>query len=296
MHLTGELAGGMLAAIEHACSGFVAQLPALPYWLSLNCWWVIGSFLISVWLGVFGVKDAMSKGHAITLAVALAGLSLLGWFSLAKQNEENARQSAMLAAMNSTQGKIQQSVLNIKNCPVLNCPGVTRQPIAPSIVQPAQHADIEVDSFTWGKSDQNKTANSFTVNTTYSNSGGDGTAPYRVTYSYVASDDLTSEQIEPIFAATLSKALEMQRSVPLEKDRSVMKHGESGWISDFPSLSDDQVALLNSGKGWFFLFEVLTYTDANTPRGHFWVSEFCGARMPNGNLQKCGVHNRNYEK
>ena len=265
---------------------------------------LVVSALCQALLGYFGyrvsarplqtnrAKVAHERAFIVVAAIGCGAVVFAGFQSSKEQAAALRTQAAALTEMKRGQ-KSGFSALQseIRSLPSPPTPQVTVYP-NPVPKPPTQHADIRITRFDYGHASEDTDQTHFAVNVNLKNVGEiAGDSPARTTQVWIMPRELTPSEVDGQMSKVLKAALE---TPPVwDNERSQIDAGDANrWYSVYISPDKENADLLNSGKGWMYLFSVLTYRDKNTVGHHFMVTEYCAGLMPDKTLMECGEHNR----
>ena len=95
-------------------------MPALQYWFTPSAFFLLGSFVITVVLGLIGVRTVIETKWIVLLVAASFVITIVGWWTAAKQEEQNA--------------KTLQDIRNIAAAVQVN-PNISAQALADEIIK-----------------------------------------------------------------------------------------------------------------------------------------------------------------
>lgn len=115
------------------------DIPELKYWFTPDAIWALGSFALALWLGVFGIRSMISKWHLRTVATMFAVLSLFGWWTMAKQAREGARQEARTLSRDAKYDEMSRSMARIATAMQIENPNSSKD-VADLVLERLSHA------------------------------------------------------------------------------------------------------------------------------------------------------------
>jgi hypothetical protein len=85
-------------------------MPGLQYWFSVAALWLAGSFVITVILGIMGIRTMIPNKIAVFLIGMALLVMLLGWWTAAEQEEASAKREHKLDQISETLDLIKSSL------------------------------------------------------------------------------------------------------------------------------------------------------------------------------------------
>ena len=170
--------------------------------------------------------------------------------------------------------------------------GVQGKPVGTTSSKQASR--IEVSKYLLKPIDPTKPAIGYEIDLYMINRGNIPARAPITTFAFNSADGLMSAaEVDAEMGKVLQLAL--QRLPPFNDNREEIGVGVETWLALPRGLTGDAWKAIASGTKRFYLFVVLTYTDAALGPDQYWITEFCASQRKDFSyFRLCQGHNRTW--